>query len=54
MGDKTVQLEDFIKYLQGIRETEGNLKMSINGRTIHDLEDNIEIEPFGDTLDIIS
>lgn len=53
INDGVMQLDDFIKHLQSIRETEGNLKLCVNGSFVYDLEDTVQLEPMSDIVDII-
>lgn len=52
--EELIELDDLIRYLQSVRETEGNLKVTVNGDLVCDLEDHIFIEPMSDTIDISS
>lgn len=52
--EEVIELDDLITYLQSVREIEGNLKLTVNGNLVYDLEDNIIIEPMGDTIEITS
>lgn len=47
-----VNLDQFIDWLKSVRKTEGNLKVSVQGNPIEDMEDHIITEPFDDTIDI--
>lgn len=53
INDGVMQLDDFIKYLQSVRETEGNLKLCVNGSFVYDLEDTVEVELMSDIIDIV-